>query len=225
MLINKLIAIHESLEPRFKAKRVSGHVMHGAIDVLQDATSAELSEFSAHNNINRIHFYFERTRYIFKSSMPLYLFVIFCYFGVANISQIALWFALTVLMELILFLVTRYFDVEKVTLQMAKTSELKVNILHGVMGLVWSLGGYLLATNANTPIEMQYLHIIFGVALCAFAVPLMVYSLRGLMIYVITASIFNLYFLLQHYDTLYLWFYGYLGLIATCAHIGRLLNR
>jgi diguanylate cyclase (GGDEF)-like protein len=225
LLINKLIAIHEYLEPRFKAKRVSGNALPHPTDVLQEATSAELTEFNAHNEINRIHFYFQRTRYIFKSSMPLYFFVVFCYVGVARLSQITLWFALTVLMELILFLEIQSFDVEKTALCKAKTSELKVNMLHGIMGLVWSFGGYLLAARGATPIEMQYLHVIFGVALAAFAVPMMVYSLCGLMTYVLTASIFNLYYLMQHYDTLSLWFYGYLGLIATCAHIGYQMNK
>jgi diguanylate cyclase (GGDEF)-like protein len=220
LLINKLIAIHQILEPRFRAKRVSGYALHESVDILQDATSAEQGEISAHNEINRIHFYFQRTRYAFKSSMPLYCFVAFCYFGIASLYQIALWLGLTVLGELILFLATRNFDVEKVTQPQAKKSELMANFIHAVIGLIWSSGGYLLATHSAVPLQMQYLHVIFGVALCAFAVPMMTYSLRGLMAYVICASVFNLYYLIQHYDTLYLWFYGYLGLIASCAHIG-----
>jgi diguanylate cyclase (GGDEF)-like protein len=220
LLINKLIAIHESLEPRFKAKRVSSHALHEAATVLQDATSVELSEFVAHNDINRIQLYFQKTRYAFKSSMPLYCYVAFCYFGFASIAHIGLWFGLTVLSELILFLATRDFDVESVTHQQAKKLELKVNCIHGIIGLVWTSSGYLLAANTTMPLQMQYLHVIFGVALCAFAVSMMTYSLRGLMAYVICASVFNLFYLMQHYDTLYLWFYGYLGLIASCVHIG-----
>ena len=225
MLINKLIALHQSLEPRFKAKRVSGNALQEPGSDLLDATTAELAEFAAHNDINRIHFYFQRTRYAFKSSMPLYLFVVFCYSGIINISQIALWFGLTVLGELILFLATRNFDVENVTHQHAKKLDLKVNFIHGLIGLIWSSGGYLLAANSAVPLQMQYLHVVFGVALCAFAVPMMTYSLRGLMAYVLGASLFNLFYLMQHYDTLHLWFYGYLGLIASCTHIGYQMHR
>lgn len=223
--IKKIIALHKSLEPRFAAKRGSKHALQEANSVLQDASALVQAEFLTHNEINRIHYYFQRTRYIFKSSIPLYLFVAFCYFGVATVYQIALWLTLTMLMELILFFATRHFDVEKVTLLQAKSAELKVNALHAVMGLVWSFGGYLLAANSATPLEMQYLHVIFGVALAAFAVPLMVYSLRALMTYVLTASIFNIIYLIQHYDTLSLWFYGYLGIIATCAHVGYQMHK
>jgi diguanylate cyclase (GGDEF)-like protein len=220
LLINKLIALNHSFGPRLNAKRVLGNASHNPADILQDATSVELDEFVAHNDVNRIHFYFQRTRYAFKSSMPLYCFVAFCYFGVVSYYQIALWFSLTVFVEMVIFLATRNFDVEKITHLQAQKSELKVNVVHVVMGLVWSFGGYLLATNSAVTLQMQYLHVIFGVALCAFAVPILTYSLRGLMVYVICASLFNLFYLIQHYDTLYLWFYGYLGLIASCGHIG-----
>ncbi len=218
------MALHQRLEPRFKTKRISSNASHQADEVLQMATSAELAEFDARNEINRIHFYFQKTRYAFKSGMPLYCFVVFCYFGVVSIAQIALWFGLTVLCELILFLETRNCDVDNLTHQQAKKSELKANFIHGMIGLTWAFGGYLLANNSVVPLHLQYLHVIFGVAICAFAVPMMTYSLRGLMTYVICASVFNLYYLIQHYDTLYQWFYGYLGLIASCAHIGYQAN-
>jgi predicted signal transduction protein with EAL and GGDEF domain len=220
LLVNKLIALNHSFGPRFNAKRALSNALHDPADILQDATSVELDEFAAHNNINRIHFYFQRARYAFKSAMPLYLFVVFCYFGVASAFEMALWISLTLLVEIVLFLMTQNFDVDKVNIQQAQKLELKVNVVHIVMGLVWSFGGYLLATNSAVTLQMQYLHLVFGVALCAFAVPILTYSLRGLIAYMLGASAFNLFYLIQHYDTLYLWFYGYLGLMATCVQIG-----
>lgn len=220
MLVKKLIALNQSFEPRLNAKRTSGNALYDPADILQDATSVELDEFAAHSEINRIHFYFQRTRYAFKSATPLYLFVIFCYFGIASAAQIALWVSLTGLVEIVLFLMTKNFDVNKVTIQSAQKLEIKVNALHVVMGLVWSLGGYLLATNSAVTLQMQYLHVIFGVVLCTFAVPIMTYSLRAIIAYMLGASVFNLFYLIQHYDTLYLWFYGYLGLMGSCVHIG-----
>jgi diguanylate cyclase (GGDEF)-like protein len=189
-------------------------------DILQDATSVELDELAAHNNINRIHFYFQSVRYAFKLAIPLYLYVVFCYFGIASALEIALWFGLTMLVEIVLFWATKNFDLDKVTIQQAQKLELKVNIVHVVKGLIWSFGGYLLASNSAVPLQLQYLHLVFGVALCAFAVPVLTYSLRGLIAYVLGVSAFNLFYLIQHYDTLYLWFYGYLGLMATCAQVG-----
>ena len=220
MLVNKLIALTQCFESRFIAKRALSNALHDPADILKDATSGELDELTAHNEINRIHYYFQSVRYAFKLAIPLYLYVVFCYFGIASALEIALWFSLTMLVEIILFLTTKNFDVDKVTIQQAQNLELKENMVHVIKGLIWSFGGYLLATNSAVTLHMTYLHIVFGVALCAFSVAILTYSLRGLIAYVLGASVFNLFYLIQHYDTLYLWFYAYLGLIATCVQVG-----
>jgi diguanylate cyclase (GGDEF)-like protein len=223
--VNKLIALNHSFGPRFNAKRTPGNALHDPADILQDATSVELDELAAHNDINRIHFYFQSARYAFKSALPLYLFVIFCYFGIASTLEIALWSCLTLLVEILLFLMPKNFDVDKATIQQAQKLELKVNVVHVIKGLIWSFGGYLLAAQSAVPLQLQYLHVVFGVGLCAFAVPIFTYSLRGLIAYVLGVSAFNLFYLIQHYDTLYLWFYAYLGLMATCVQVGYQMQK
>ena len=218
MLIN---LFNKYLQAYYPEKNIST----GLPDIALETSGADLNEISIEADKLRVRLYIQRIRYAFKSIFLLYWYVAYCYLGFINTYYIAFWLAFILAMDINILRITGQNKQNLEASSNIKALEVNINLWHCLSALSWSLGGFLLATNNAVTIEMQYLHVVFGVGIVALAVPIMAASFRGLISFILCSSVFNLIYLSQHMDKLSLWFYGYIGLLLSCTHIGYQMHK
>ena len=170
-------------------------------------------------SLHLIELYLKRSRLAVLHTILLYLFVAYCFYGVAETSHVIAWFVYMLIIDTLIFMHVNSYDTNRVSDAESKNYKHRQILLHFFAGLVWSLAGFLLI-NDSTPMMLVYLFFTISGILISMAVSIMSASMLGLAAFTLSAASFTVYYTWQHFDRLHLFFFGAIALIITVMQIG-----
>ena len=170
-------------------------------------------------SLHLIELYLKRSRFAVLHTILLYLFVAYCFYGVAEISHVVAWLVYMLIIDALIFMHVNSYDTNRVSDAESKHYKHRQILLHFFAGLVWSLAGFIFI-NDSTPMMLVYLFFTISGILISMAVSIMSPSMLGLATYTLSAASFTVYYTWQHFDTLNLFFLGAIALIITVMQIG-----
>ena len=170
-------------------------------------------------SLHLIELYLKRSRLAVLHTILLYLFVAYCFYGVAETSHVIAWFVYMLIIDTLIFMHVNSYDTNLVSDAESKNYKHRQILLHFFAGLVWSLAGFVLI-NDSTPMMLVYLFFTISGILISMAVSIMSPSMLGLTAYTLSAASFTVYYTWQHSDKLNLFFLGAIALIITVMQIG-----
>ena len=166
-----------------------------------------------------IELYLKRSRFAVLHTILLYLFVAYCFYGVAETSHVVAWLVYMLIIDVLIFMHVNSYDTNRVSDAESKNYKHRQIFLHFFAGLVWSLAGFLFINN-STPMMLVYLFFTISGILISMAVSIMSASMLGLAAFTLSAASFTVYYTWQHFDRLHLFFFGAIALIITVMQIG-----
>jgi diguanylate cyclase (GGDEF)-like protein len=193
-------------------KKVTGQIDLSASP--QDAVLLQNQE-----NFNLIELYLKRSRFAVLHTIFLYIFVAYCFYGVAETSHVVAWLIYILCIDALILMHVNSYDTNQVTDTESKNYKYQQILLHFFSGMVWSLVGFLLINN-STPMVLVYLVFTISGILISLAVSIMSPSMLGLAAYTLSAASFTVYYTWQHFDTLNLFFWGAIAFIFIVLQIG-----
>jgi diguanylate cyclase (GGDEF)-like protein len=193
-------------------KKVTGQIDLSASP--QDAVLLQNQE-----NFNLIELYLKRSRFAVLHTIFLYIFVAYCFYGVAETSHVVAWLIYILCIDALILMHVNSYDTNQVTDTESKNYKYRQILLHFFAGMVWSLVGFLLINN-STPMVLVYLVFTISGILISLAVSIMSPSMLGLAVYTLSAASFTVYYTWQHFDTLNLFFWGAIAFIFIVLQIG-----
>ena len=170
-------------------------------------------------SLHLIELYLKRSRFAVLHTILLYLFVAYCFYGVAETSHVVAWLVFMLIIDALIFMHVNSYNTNRVSDAESKKYKHRQILLHFFAGLVWSLAGLLLI-NDSTPMMLVYLFFTISGILISMAVSIMSPSMLGLTAYTLSAASFTVYYTWQHFDKLNLFFLGAIALIITVMQIG-----
>jgi diguanylate cyclase (GGDEF)-like protein len=170
-------------------------------------------------SLHIVELYLKRSRIAVQHSFLLYLFIAYCFYGVAETSYVAAWLIYILAIDMLTLLHVNSYDTNQITDVESNNFKHRQILLHLFSGMVWSAAGFLLVNDA-TPMMLVYLLFTASGALISLAVPIMSPSMLGLSAYAFSAGSFTVYYTWLHFDKLNLFFFGSVGLIITVLQIG-----
>ena len=170
-------------------------------------------------SLHLVELYLKRSRFAVMHTILLYFFVAYCFYGAAETSRVVAWLIYMLAIDMLILMHVNSYDTNQVTDVESKNYQYRQILLHLFSGAVWSAAGFLLI-NDTTPIMLVYLFFTISGILISLAVSIMAPSMFGLSAYTLSAGSFTVYYTWQHFDTLYLFFWGAIALMMTVLQIG-----
>ena len=170
-------------------------------------------------SLHLIELYLKRSRFVVLHTTLLYLFVAYCFYGIAETSHVVTWLVYILSIDSLILIHVNSYDTNQISDAESKNYKYRQILLHFFAGLVWSLAGFLLI-NDSTPMMLVYLVFTISGILISMAVSIMSPSMLGLTAYTLSAASFTVYYTWQHFDALNLYFLGAIGLIIAVIQIG-----
>ena len=170
-------------------------------------------------NLHLVELYLKRSRFAVLHTILLYVYVAYCFYGVAETSRVVAWLMYMLVIDALILMHVNSYDTNQVTDIESKNYLHRQILLHLFAGSAWSAAGFLLLNDA-TPMMLVYLFFIISGILISLAVSIMSPSMLGLSAYTISAAGFTLYYTWQHFNKLNLFFWGAIALILTVMQIG-----
>ena len=170
-------------------------------------------------NLHLVELYLKRSRFAVMHTILLYFFVAYCFYGAAETSRVVAWLVYMLVIDMLVLMHVNSYDTNEITDVESKNYQYRQILLHLFSGAVWSAAGFLLINDA-TPIMLVYLFFTISGILISLAVSIMAPSMFGLSAYTLSAGSFTMYYTWQHFDTLYLFFWGAIALMMTVLQIG-----
>ena len=170
-------------------------------------------------SLHLVELYLKRSRFAVMHTILLYFFVAYCFYGAAETSRVVAWLIYMLAIDMLILMHVNSYDTNQVTDVESKNYQYRQILLHLFSGAVWSAAGFLLI-NDTTPIMLVYLFFTISGILISLAVSIMAPSMFGLSAYTLSAGSFTVHYTWQHFDTLYLFFWGAIALMMTVLQIG-----